>query len=75
MKHTISCLLAASTWVFCLPGPSAAAQGTHTKTSKTCTDDRGRPAKADATWCRAAELHVCNGKNGQWVNTRQKCKS
>lgn len=75
MQNTISCLLALAAACACADGV-AATQGNGNvtvKSSKTCTGDRGRPAKADATWCRGGELHACNGKNGQWVNTRQKC--
>lgn len=77
MQNPIACLLALATACACAAGTAAAAaQGNinaTVKSSKTCTGDRGRPAKADATWCRGGELHACNGKNGQWVNTRQKC--
>jgi hypothetical protein len=74
MKPAVTCLLALA---LALAAASlcgtAAAQGTVAKPSKTCTGERGRPAQADATWCRGGELHACNGRNGQWVNTRQKC--
>jgi hypothetical protein len=73
MQNTIACLLALAAACACAAGTAAAQGNVTVKSSKTCTGDRGRPAKADATWCRGGELHACNGKNGQWVNTRQKC--
>ena len=41
---------------------------------QTCNKD-GTSVAGGTKWCRSGEWHECNGKNGEWVNTRQKCKS
>lgn len=40
---------------------------------QTCNKD-GTSVTGGTKWCRSGEWHECNGKNGEWVNTRQKCK-
>ena len=42
--------------------------------AQTCNKE-GTSVSGGTKWCRAGEWHQCNGKNGEWVNTRQKCKS
>lgn len=44
------------------------------KKDQTCQKD-GSSVKGGTRWCRSGEWHECNGKNGEWVNTRQKCKA
>jgi hypothetical protein len=41
---------------------------------QTCNKD-GTSVAAGTKWCRSGEQHECNGKDGQWVNLRTKCKS
>lgn len=40
--------------------------------SQSCNQN-GRPVAAGSTWCRAGELHECNGRTGEWVNLRKRC--
>ena len=42
--------------------------------AQTCNKE-GTSVSGGTKWCRSGEWHECNGKNGEWVNTRQKCKS
>ena len=41
---------------------------------QTCSKE-GTSVAGGTRWCCSGEMHECNGKTGEWVNLRTKCKS